>query len=70
MTGYDVALARGHADRLRHLRRQPAAHHAHRGHQHHRGHRRERGYFDFGSFEEFQLGAAGSGADQDTRVRP
>jgi outer membrane receptor protein involved in Fe transport len=24
------------------------------------------GYFDFGSFEEFQLGAAGSGADQDT----
>ena len=24
------------------------------------------GYFDFGAFEEFQLGAAGSGADQDT----
>jgi hypothetical protein len=24
------------------------------------------GYFDYGSFEEFQLGAAGSGADQDT----
>ena len=24
------------------------------------------GYFDFGSFEEFQLGAAGQGADQDT----
>jgi hypothetical protein len=24
------------------------------------------GYFDFGSFEEFQLGAAGAGADQDT----